>query len=140
MATGLVVLLAGLSLVGSVCDVITGAPVTAAGRFFELVMMTGATIAGVALVLHSPTASVRRSSPSAQMRRPRWPSCLTCCIRRGKRRGLCPGLLCRTVRGDGCGVRWCRRHHRVSCRTGRGFGCRCGVVRRGGADRIGSAG
>jgi len=32
--------------------VISGAPVTAAGRFFELVMMTGATIAGVALVLH----------------------------------------------------------------------------------------
>ena len=52
IAAGLVVLLAGLSLVGSVGDVITGAPVTAAGRFFELVMMTGATIAGVALVLH----------------------------------------------------------------------------------------
>ena len=31
---------------------ITGAPVTAAARFFELVMMTAATIAGVALVLH----------------------------------------------------------------------------------------
>ena len=52
IAAGLVVLLAGLSLVGSVGDVITGAPVTAAGRFFELVMMTAATIAGVALVLH----------------------------------------------------------------------------------------
>lgn len=52
IAAGLVVLLAGLSLVGSVGDVITGAPVTASGRFFELVMMTGATIAGVALVLH----------------------------------------------------------------------------------------
>jgi uncharacterized membrane protein YjjP (DUF1212 family) len=52
IAAGLVVLLAGLSLVGAVGDVITGAPVTAAGRFFELVMMTGATIAGVALVLH----------------------------------------------------------------------------------------
>lgn len=52
IAAGLVVLLAGLSLVGSVGDVISGAPVTAAGRFFELVMMTGATIAGVALVLH----------------------------------------------------------------------------------------
>mgnify|MGYP003290472638 CR=1 FL=1 len=46
IAAGLVVLLAGLSLVGSVGDVITGAPVTAAGRFFELVMMTAATIAG----------------------------------------------------------------------------------------------
>jgi uncharacterized membrane protein YjjP (DUF1212 family) len=52
IAAGLVVLLAGLSLVSSVGDVISGAPVTAAGRFFELVMMTGATIAGVALVLH----------------------------------------------------------------------------------------
>jgi uncharacterized membrane protein YjjP (DUF1212 family) len=52
IAAGLVVLLAGLSLVGSVGDVITGAPVTAAARFFELVMMTAATIAGVALVLH----------------------------------------------------------------------------------------
>ena len=52
IAAGLVVLLAGLSLVRSVGDVITGAPVTAAGRFFELLMMTGATIAGVALVLH----------------------------------------------------------------------------------------
>ena len=52
IAAGLVVLLAGLSLVGSVSDVISGAPVTAAGRFFELVMMTAATIAGVALVLH----------------------------------------------------------------------------------------
>ena len=55
IAAGLVVLLAGLSLVGSVGDVISGAPVTAAGRFFELVMMTGATIAGVALVLHLAT-------------------------------------------------------------------------------------
>jgi uncharacterized membrane protein YjjP (DUF1212 family) len=52
IAAGLVVLLAGLSLVGSIGDVITGAPVTAAARFFELVMMTAATIAGVALVLH----------------------------------------------------------------------------------------
>lgn len=52
IAAGLVVLLAGLSLVGSVGDVISGAPVTAAGRFFELVMLTGATIAGVSLVLH----------------------------------------------------------------------------------------
>jgi uncharacterized membrane protein YjjP (DUF1212 family) len=52
IAAGLVVLLAGLSLVGSVGDVISGAPVTAAGRFFELVMMTAATIAGVAVVLH----------------------------------------------------------------------------------------
>ena len=55
IAAGLVVLLAGLSLVGSVQDVITGAPVTAVARFFELVMLTAATIAGVALVLHVAT-------------------------------------------------------------------------------------
>ena len=52
IAAGLVVLLAGLTLVGSVQDVITGAPVTAVARFFELVMLTAATIAGVAFVLH----------------------------------------------------------------------------------------
>ncbi|GAB5900610.1 threonine/serine exporter family protein [Mycolicibacterium mageritense] len=52
IAAGLVVILAGLSLVGSVGDVIAGAPITAAGRFFELLMLTAATIAGVALVLH----------------------------------------------------------------------------------------
>ncbi len=52
IAAGLVVLLAGLSLVGSVGDLITGATVTGSARFFELVMMTSATIAGVALVLH----------------------------------------------------------------------------------------
>jgi uncharacterized membrane protein YjjP (DUF1212 family) len=51
IAAGVVVLLAGLSLVSSVGDLITGAPVTAVGRFFELVMMTAATSAGVAFVL-----------------------------------------------------------------------------------------
>ena len=55
IAAGLVVLLAGLSLVGCVQDVITGAPVTAVARFFELVMLTAATIAGVAFVLHVAT-------------------------------------------------------------------------------------
>ena len=55
VAAGLVVLLAGLSLVGSVQDVITGAAVTAVARFFELVMLTAATIAGVAFVLHVAT-------------------------------------------------------------------------------------
>lgn len=52
IAAGLVMLLAGMSLVGSVGDLISGAAVTAGARFFELVMMTAATIAGVALVLH----------------------------------------------------------------------------------------
>ena len=71
IAAGLVVLLAGLSLVGSVGDVISGAPVTAAGRFFELVMMTAATIAGVALVLHlanrfgAPFVAISASAPPA---------------------------------------------------------------------------
>lgn len=55
IAAGLVVILAGLSLVGSIGDVITGAPVTGAGRFFELVMLTAATISGVALVLDLAT-------------------------------------------------------------------------------------
>jgi len=65
------VLLAGLSLVSSVGDVITGAPVTAAGRFFELVMMTAATIAGVALVLHlasrfgAPYIAISANAPPA---------------------------------------------------------------------------
>ncbi|HET7668701.1 MAG TPA: threonine/serine exporter family protein [Mycobacterium sp.] len=71
IASGLVVLLAGLSLVGSVGDVISGAPVTAAGRFFELVMMTSATIAGVALVLHlgnrfgAPFVAISANPPPA---------------------------------------------------------------------------
>jgi uncharacterized membrane protein YjjP (DUF1212 family) len=71
IAAGLVVLLAGLSLVSSVGDVISGAPVTAAGRFFELVMMTGATIAGVALVLHlanrfgAPFVAIGATAPPA---------------------------------------------------------------------------
>ncbi|MCW2512891.1 MAG: hypothetical protein JWR11_1933 [Mycobacterium sp.] len=71
IAAGLVVLLAGLSLVGSVGDVITGAPVTAAARFFELVMMTAATIAGVALVLHlanrygAPFVAIGAEAPPA---------------------------------------------------------------------------
>ncbi len=71
IAAGLVVLLAGLSLVGSVGDVITGAPITAAGRFFELVMLTAATIAGVAFVLHlasrfgAPFVAMGASAPPA---------------------------------------------------------------------------
>jgi uncharacterized membrane protein YjjP (DUF1212 family) len=71
IAAGLVVLLAGLSLVGSVGDVIAGAPVTAAARFFELVMMTAATIAGVALVLHlanrfgAPFVAISAEAPPA---------------------------------------------------------------------------
>ncbi|QNG17543.1 threonine/serine exporter family protein [Rhodococcus triatomae] len=51
IAAGVIVLLSGLSLVGSVQDAITGAPVTAAARFFEVVMMTGGIIAGVGISL-----------------------------------------------------------------------------------------
>ncbi|MDJ0114592.1 threonine/serine exporter family protein, partial [Rhodococcus erythropolis] len=49
IAAGVVVLLSGLSLVGSVQDAIMGAPITAVARFFEVVMMTGGIIAGVAI-------------------------------------------------------------------------------------------
>ena len=138
IAAGLVVLLAGLSLVGSVGDVISGAPVTAAGRFFELVMMTAATIAGVALVLHlanrfgAPFVAISASAPPGPGR-----AACACRIRRGERGGLRPGLLCRTDRSGGCGFRWRGWHDRVSSGAGRGSGCRGGVVRRGGADRFG---
>lgn len=44
----IVVLLANLSLVQSIQDGITGAPVTASARFFETILLTGAIIAGVA--------------------------------------------------------------------------------------------
>ncbi|GAB2664217.1 threonine/serine exporter family protein [Prescottella soli] len=56
IAAGVVVLLSGLSLVGSVQDAITGAPITASARFFEVVMMTGGIIAGVALSLRVASA------------------------------------------------------------------------------------
>jgi uncharacterized membrane protein YjjP (DUF1212 family) len=51
IAAGVTVLLSGLSLVGSVQDAITGAPITASARFFEVLMMTGGIIAGVATSL-----------------------------------------------------------------------------------------
>ncbi|MDJ0395339.1 threonine/serine exporter family protein [Rhodococcus sp. G-MC3] len=51
IAAGVTVLLSGLSLVGSVQDAITGAPITAVARFFEVLMMTGGIIAGVATSL-----------------------------------------------------------------------------------------
>ncbi|MEJ5929019.1 threonine/serine exporter family protein [Corynebacterium sp. H128] len=49
IASGLVVLLAGLTLVQAIQDGITGAPVTASARFFETMLMTGAIVAGVAI-------------------------------------------------------------------------------------------
>ncbi|GGC66952.1 threonine/serine exporter family protein [Hoyosella rhizosphaerae] len=51
VATGIIVLLAGLSLVGSVQDAITGAPITASARLLEVMVMTGGIITGVAITL-----------------------------------------------------------------------------------------
>ncbi|MGX1804484.1 threonine/serine ThrE exporter family protein [Nocardia sp. NPDC055321] len=51
IAAGISVLLAGLQLVGAVEDAITGAPITAAARMLEVVMMTGGIIAGIVLTL-----------------------------------------------------------------------------------------
>ncbi|MCU1644283.1 MAG: hypothetical protein JWN03_4558 [Nocardia sp.] len=51
IAAGISVLLAGLQLFGAVEDAITGAPITAAARMLEVVMMTGGIIAGIVLTL-----------------------------------------------------------------------------------------
>ncbi|MFI1914052.1 threonine/serine exporter ThrE family protein [Nocardia sp. NPDC020380] len=51
IAAGIAVLLAGLQLVGSVEDAITGAPITASARMLEVMMMTGGIIAGITLTL-----------------------------------------------------------------------------------------
>lgn len=51
IAAGVVVLLSGLSLVGSVQDAITGAPITGCARFFELLIMTGGIISGVGIAI-----------------------------------------------------------------------------------------
>ncbi len=53
VATGIVVLLSGLSLVGTVQDAITGYNVTAAGRVVEVTLLTAGLIAGVALTLRA---------------------------------------------------------------------------------------
>ncbi|WP_433267672.1 threonine/serine ThrE exporter family protein [Actinosynnema sp. CS-041913] len=53
IATGIVVLLSGLSLVGTVQDAITGYNVTAAGRSVEIVLLTAGLIAGIALTLRA---------------------------------------------------------------------------------------
>lgn len=49
IASGIVVMLAGLTLVQSLQDGITGAPVTASARFFETLLFTGGIVAGVGL-------------------------------------------------------------------------------------------
>ncbi len=53
VATGIVVLLSGLSLVGAVQDAITGYNVTAAGRTMEIALLTAGLIAGIALTLRA---------------------------------------------------------------------------------------
>ena len=52
IASGIVVLLAGLTLVQSLLDGITGSPVTASARFFQTVLFTGGIVAGVAMGLY----------------------------------------------------------------------------------------
>lgn len=51
IATGIIVLLSGLSLVGSVQDAITGAPITGTARLTEVLVMTGGILVGVALAV-----------------------------------------------------------------------------------------
>ena len=51
VAAGIVVLLAGLSLVGSAQDAISGFPVTAAARAFEVLTLTTGIVVGIAGVL-----------------------------------------------------------------------------------------
>ncbi|MGZ4555242.1 MAG: threonine/serine ThrE exporter family protein [Mycobacteriaceae bacterium] len=50
-AAGVIVLLSGLSFVGSMQDAITGAMVTASARFLEVLILTAGIIVGVALAL-----------------------------------------------------------------------------------------
>ncbi|MDO4909911.1 MAG: threonine/serine exporter family protein [Corynebacterium sp.] len=49
IASGIIMMLAGLTLVQALQDGITGAPVTASARFFETLMLTGGIVAGVGL-------------------------------------------------------------------------------------------
>ncbi|WP_420868733.1 threonine/serine exporter ThrE [Corynebacterium imitans] len=52
IASGIIVLLAGLTLVQSLFDGITGSPVTAASRFFQTMLSSGGIVAGVAIGLY----------------------------------------------------------------------------------------
>lgn len=62
IASGIIVLLAGLTLVQSLQDGITGAPVTASARFFETLLFTGAIVGGVGIGI-SLTAMMGISLP-----------------------------------------------------------------------------
>lgn len=56
IASCIIVMLAGLTLVQSLQDGITGAPVTASAHFFETMLFTGAVIAGVGIGLQAVAA------------------------------------------------------------------------------------
>lgn len=56
VASGIVVMLAGLTLVQAMQDGITGAPVTASARFFETMMLTGGIVAGVGIGIEASHA------------------------------------------------------------------------------------
>lgn len=51
VAAGIIVLLAGLTLVGSIEDAITGFPVTSAGRGVETLILTGGVLGGITIAL-----------------------------------------------------------------------------------------
>src|SRR5699024_1404576 len=51
VAAGIIVLLAGLTLVGAIEDAITGFPVTSAGRGVETMIITGGILGGITLAL-----------------------------------------------------------------------------------------
>lgn len=51
VAAGIIVLLAGLTLVGSIEDAITGFPVTSAGRGVETMVLTGGILGGITIAL-----------------------------------------------------------------------------------------
>ncbi|MCT1712411.1 MULTISPECIES: threonine/serine ThrE exporter family protein [Dietzia] len=51
VAAGIIVLLAGLTLVGAIEDAITGFPVTSAGRGVETMVMTGGVLGGITIGL-----------------------------------------------------------------------------------------
>lgn len=62
VAASIIVLLSGMTIVGSMQDAITGYNVTAAGRIAELSLMSAGLIAGVVLALHS---AMRLVGPAA---------------------------------------------------------------------------
>jgi uncharacterized membrane protein YjjP (DUF1212 family) len=64
LAASLTVLLSGLSLVGTVQDAITGFYVTAAGRAFEVAMMSAGLVAGVVLALQASGPLQTSSAPA----------------------------------------------------------------------------